>query len=364
MRKLGKNALANLTLDASCQIDLGSTVTTVDSSNYNNNIVWGFNHDNPIQDDNAFRQQKSVVTDAIEADENTTTKSTFSFDYNNIQSEKLILQKRVNGNDIVSVMAVDTKSNGTTSSITTQEERSKITGIYIPYGIQQIYSYCFSQTNIESINIPNSVTAIRPGVFCNCKALKSVTVPDSVTDIGGYAFAYCNSLTRVLLPDSLNNNNIGDQIFRECSNLTSVTLPSNLTRIPQMFFNSCKALTRINIPDSVTYIGNNAFGQCVSLTEIILPNGLDNIDNNAFRGCSSLKDITIPNSVTSIGVESFRGCISLTSIKIPNSVTSIGNNAFAGCSSLKNVTIDKAEGELDVSTAGWGNASITWSRQQ
>lgn len=340
MKKLGKNALANLTLDASCQIDLGSTVTAVDSSNYNNNIVWGFNHDNPIQVDDAFRQQKSIVTDAVEADESTTTKSTFSFDYNNIKSEKLILQKRVNGNDIVSVMAVDTQSNGTTSSITTQEERSKITGIYIPYGIQQIYSYCFSQTNIESINIPNSVTVIRQGVFCNCKTLKSVTVPDSVTTIGGYAFAYCNSLTRVLLPDTLNNNNIGDQVFRECSNLTSVTLPSNLTRIPQMFFHSCKALTKINIPDSVTFMGNNAFGQCVSLTEIVLPNGLENIDNNAFRGCSSLKDITIPNSVTSIG-----------------------DNAFAGCTNLTNIYIDNVEGSLDTSNFGAPNAEIEWLRK-
>lgn len=340
MKKLGKNALANLTLDASCQIDLGSTVTAVDSSNYNDKIVWGFNHDNPIQDDDTFRQQKSVVTDAIEADENTTTKSTFSFDYNNIQSEKLILQKRVNGNDIVAVMAVDTKSNGTTSSITTQEERSKITGIYIPYGIQQIYSYCFSQTNIESINIPNSVTAIRPGVFCNCKALKSVTVPDSVTDIGGYAFAYCDNLINASLPNNLASDKVGDQIFRECSNLTSVTLPSNLTRMPQMFFHSCKALAKINIPDSVTSIGNNAFGQCVRLAEIVLPEGLKNIDNNAFRGCSSLKDITIPNSVTSIG-----------------------DNAFAGCTNLTNIYIDNVEGSLDTSNFGAPNAEIEWLRK-
>lgn len=361
MRKLGKDALANLKLDTSCQIDLGSSVTAVDSSNYKTNIVWGFNHDNPIQDDNTFRQQKSVVLDAIEADDSTTTKITFSFDYNNVKNEKLILQKRANGNNIVAVMAKDTQNGTSSSLITTQEKRKKITLIYIPYGIKELCPYCFSQTNIESINIPDSVTAMRRGVFCNCKTLKSVIVPDNVTFVGAFAFAYCDNLINVSLPNDLADQ-VGDQIFRECSNLTNVTLPSNLTYIPLMFFHSCKALAKINIPDSVTSIGNNAFGQCVSLTEIILPNGLENIDNNAFRGCSSLKDITIPNSVTSIGIESFIGCISLTSIKIPNSVTSIGNNAFAGCSSLKNITIDKAEGELDVSTAGWGNASITWLR--
>lgn len=43
MRKLRKNALTNLEHDTSCQIDLGSTVTAIDSSNYNDKIVWGFN---------------------------------------------------------------------------------------------------------------------------------------------------------------------------------------------------------------------------------------------------------------------------------------------------------------------------------
>ena len=340
MKKLGKNALANLTLDASCRIDLDSMVTAIDSSNYSAEIEWGFNHDNPIQDDNAFRQQKSVVTDAVEADESTTTKSTFSFNYNNIKSEKLILQKRINGNNMNAVMATDTQNGASSSLITTQEKRKKITIIYIPYGIKELYTYCFSQTSIESINIPDSITAIRTGAFCNCKALKSVTVPDSVTFVGSFAFAYCDNLINVSLPNDLASDKVGDQMFRECSNLTSVTLPSNLTRIPQMFFHSCKALTKINIPDSVTFIGNNAFGQCVSLTEIVLPNGLENIDNNAFRGCSSLKDITIPNSVTSIG-----------------------DNAFAGCTNLTNIYIDNVEGSLDTSNFGAPNAEIEWLRK-
>lgn len=339
MRKLGKNALANLELDTSCQVDLGSTVTAIDSSNYNDKIVWGFNHDNPIQDDNTFRQQKSVVLDAIEADDSTTTKITFSFDYNNIKSEKLILQKRINGNNMNAVMATDTQNGASASLITTQEKRKKITIIYIPYGIKELYTYCFSQTSIESINIPDSITAIRTGAFCNCKALKSVTVPDSVTFVGSFAFAYCDNLINVSLPNDLADQ-VGDQIFRECPNLTSVTLPSNLTRIPQMFFHSCKALAKINIPDSVTSIGNNAFGQCVRLAEIVLPEGLKNIDNNAFRGCSGLKDITIPNSVTSIG-----------------------DNAFAGCTNLTNIYIDNVEGSLDTSNFGAPNAEIEWLRK-
>ena len=194
MKKLGKNALENLTLDASCQIDLGSTVTAVDSSNYNSKIVWGFNHDNPIQGDSTFRQQKSFVLDAIEADESTTTKNTFSFNYNNIKSEKLILQKRFNNNNVISVMAADT-GNSSSSSLAnaTVEQRKKITDIYIPYGISNICNFCFLWTGIENINIPESVNSIGRGSF-GCTRLKNITLPSSMTKLSLQAFYKCKEL--------------------------------------------------------------------------------------------------------------------------------------------------------------------------
>ena len=275
MKKLGKNALANLTLDASCRIDLGSMVTAIDSSNYSAEIEWGFNHDNPIQDDNAFRQQKSVVTDAVEADESTTTKSAFSFNYNNANSEKLILQKRFNNNNVISVMAADT-GNSSSSSLAnaTVEQRKKITDIYIPYGISNIYNFCFLWTGIENINIPESVNSIGRGSF-GCTRLKNITLPSSMTKLSLQAFYKCKELEYADLSKA---------------NITSLELT----------FDGCLMLNKVKLPDTLETIGAGTFKGCTALTEITIPSSVTSIDSTAFSGCNNLKTIIIDKETDSI----------------------------------------------------------------
>ena len=275
MKKLGKNALANLTLDASCRIDLGSMVTAIDSSNYSAEIEWGFNHDNPIQDDNAFRQQKSVVTDAVEADESTTTKSTFSFNYNNVNGEKLILQKRFNNNNVISVMAADT-GNSSSSSLAnaTVEQRKKITDIYIPYGISNIYNFCFLWTGIENINIPENVNSIGRGSF-GCTRLKNITLPSSMTKLSLQAFYKCKELEYADLSKA---------------NITSLELT----------FDGCLMLNKVKLPDTLETIGAGTFKGCTALTEITIPSSVTSIDSTAFSGCNNLKTIIIDKETDSI----------------------------------------------------------------
>ena len=59
------------------------------------------------------------------------------------------------------------------------------------------------RTNVTSVTIPNSVTAIGDFAFARCTSLTSVTIPDSVTAIGRFAFSYCTSLTSLTIPDSV-----------------------------------------------------------------------------------------------------------------------------------------------------------------
>lgn len=316
MKKLGKNALANLTLDASCRIDLGSMVTAVDSTNYKSNIVWGFNHDNPIQDDANFRMQKSVVLDAIEADESTTT-SIFSFDYNRVKNGKLILQKRINGNNMSAVMATDTKKL-TSSAITdiTKILRQNVTEIYIPFGIRSLYNFVFDSTGIENVHIPESITSIGKGVFIRTK-LKEIVLPSSVATVAEQAFGSCENLEKA---------------------------DFSKTKVTSL---------------------KNTFQSSIKLKEVFLPNTLEVIGLRLFYGCNSLTNITIPNSVTSIEEEAFRNCNSLTSITIPNSVTSIGKNAFYGCTNLKSITIKKSAGSIEGQTWGATNVEeVLWEEEK
>ena len=316
MRKLGKDALANLKLDTSCQIDLGSTVTAIDSSNYNDKIVWGFNHDNQIQGDSTFRQQNSVVLDAIEADESTTT-NTFVFNYNNVENGKLILQKRVKTNNINAVMATDTK-NLTSSAITdiTKILRQNVTEIYIPFGLRSLYNFVFDSTGIENVHIPESITSIGKGAFIRTK-LKEIVLPSSVATVAEQAFGSCGNLEKA---------------------------DFSKTKVTSL---------------------KNTFQSSIKLKEVFLPNTLETIGLRLFYGCNSLTSITIPNSVTSIGEEAFRNCNSLTSITIPNSVTSIGKNAFYGCTNLKSITIKKSAGSIEGQTWGATNVEeVLWEEEK
>lgn len=275
VKKLGKNALANLTLDTTCQIDLGSSVTTIDSSNYKTNIVWGFNHDNPIQDDNTFRQQKSIVLDAIEADESTTT-STFSFNYNRVKNGKLILQKMINGNNISAVMAADTKNSTTSNSMTTKTQRADVTDIYIPFGLCSLYNFAFDSTSIAEIHIPESITGIGKCAFARTQ-LKEITLPSSVKSVGSQAFYNCLQLESADFSQSAVTDL--SSVFQSCNNLKTVVLPNTLQTIGTNTFKDCKSLDEITIPASVTTMADTAFAGCTNLKTITIKKNADSIEN-------------------------------------------------------------------------------------
>lgn len=286
MRKLGKNALENLTLDASCQIDLGSSVTAVDSTNYKPNIVWGFNHDNPIQDDSTFRQQKSVVLDAIEADESTTT-STFSFNYNRVKNGKLILQKRINGNNMSAVMATDTKNSTTSNSMTTKTQRADVTDIYIPFGLRSLYNFVFDSTSIAEIHIPESITSIGKCAFARTQ-LKKIALPSSVKSVGSQAFYTCLQLESADFSQSAVTDL--SSVFQSCNKLKTVVLPNALQAIGTNTFKDCKLLDEITIPASVTTIADTAFAGCTNLKTITIKKSTDSI-KNAPWGATNVENI-------------------------------------------------------------------------
>ena len=100
------------------------------------------------------------------------------------------------------------------SGITPREQTFNIEGELTSSSIDNI-------SDVEEVDIGNTVTSIRYDTFSGCSGLTSVTIPNSVTSIGDVAFAGCSSLTSVTIPDGVTN--IGDVAFAGCSSLTSVT---------------------------------------------------------------------------------------------------------------------------------------------
>ncbi|MBR2422427.1 MAG: leucine-rich repeat protein [Oscillospiraceae bacterium] len=224
--------------------------------------------------------------------------------------------------------------------------------ISIPDGVTYIASSAFEGcTSLVSVSIPDSVGSIGISAFYDCTSLDNVTIPDSVTSIGIYAFAGCYSLTSIFIPDSVDF--IGVSAFGDCRGLNEIRVHKNNPNFSSddrgVLFNKQKTtliqapgtLTDYTVPDSVTTIGDSAFVGCLGLTSISIPDSVTTIIDGAFFNCSSLTSISIPNSVTAIDGYTFQYCTSLTSIELPDSITSIGEYAFYGCTGLTSISIPK-----------------------
>lgn len=189
----------------------------------------------------------------------------------------------------------------------------------------------YSNGDITSVTIGNSVTSIDVWQFMRCRGLKSVTIGNAVTSIGIKAFEECVKLTSVTIGNSVIS--IGESAFRKCESLTNVLIPNSVTTIGRDAFRECSNLTSVTISNSVTSIEDGTFEDCKSLVDVVIPNSVISM-GIAFSGCSSLTSFVIPNSVTSIGDGMFLWCSSLVSVTIGSSVTNIGKLAFYGCDAL------------------------------
>lgn len=98
--------------------------------------------------------------------------------------------------------------------------------------------------------------------------LLTVQIPETVEIIGDYTFYDCSSLTSITIPNSVTN--IGNCAFQNCNDLTSVTIPSGVTSIGDEAFAGCNDLTAVTIHNSVTSIGEGAFYDCANLTTMTI----------------------------------------------------------------------------------------------
>ena len=79
-----------------------------------------------------------------------------------------------------------------------------------------------------------SITIIRQNVFGQCHALETIVIPDNVTALDFRAFNTCTNLKKVTL--SKNLKTIGEQAFVWCKSITTITIPESVTSIGRMAF--------------------------------------------------------------------------------------------------------------------------------
>lgn len=206
----------------------------------------------------------------------------------------------------------------------------------------------FAQTGLGCLNIPASITDIKPNAF-KFSGFNKIEVDKNnlnYTSINGVLFskdktvllAYPkeNSATSYIIPDGVKI--IESTAFMGTSNLNSIVIPNGVTTIKENAFYLCSNLKNVSIPTSVKGIGEYAFDFSACTKEnygYYIGNCLIGADNE-INGNFTIKDGT-----RLVADSALREIDNLGNISIPASVEIIGDCAFLNFSSesLKNITV-------------------------
>ena len=205
-------------------------------------------------------------------------------------------------------------------------------------------------TNIKSVTLPNTLTAIGTQAFCG-SSLVSISIPAGVKTIGNGTFNLCTSLQTVTFEKgshlkAFENSSGWGGVFQSCTSLTTIEIPASVETIGYNAFFGCSSLKTVTFEKGSQLKTIDGFESCTSLTTIEIPASVETIKYSAFNGCTSLKTVTFEKGSELKTIEgyyqfygAFSDCTSLTSIEIPASVETIGICAFSDCTSLTSIEI-------------------------
>lgn len=265
-------------------------------------------------------------------------------------------------------------------------------------GLTEIpYSAFHSCSQLTSIKLPRTITAINNWAFYECTSLTSIDIPEAVTSIGQDAFYGCTALATVNWAE-YGIETIGEDAFLNTA-LTKIDIPASVTSMDNAFRNYPESATG-NITNVTAH-----FWEPIAITEYTFPNrrnatlfvpqGKEDVyraapywqdfgtitckiefndpavkaicvnpmqgwDTNgdgeltyeeaaavttlgeAFKGNTDIQyfnELQYFTGLNEISGKAFQGCTNLKSIYLPSDITRILNMAFQNCSSLRLIEI-------------------------
>lgn len=193
-----------------------------------------------------------------------------------------------------------------------------------------------SNIPISNFNVPDWVTVLGDNCFEDTN-LQSINISDSVDMIGAGCFNCCSNLVNINLPDSITF--LGDNCFKDCSLLKEICIPSSVVDLGNYCFSSCYQLKRVDASNVICF-GDFCFNECFDLDDMILSKYLISIGDSCFRRCFGLRDISLPSSVKFLGSYCFKGCMCLENFNFnPKFPLKVGGHCFDGCVNLRETEI-------------------------
>lgn len=229
--------------------------------------------------------------------------------------------------------------------------------IVIPDSVTNADDADLRQTNAGKIVLGKGITRISARMFSRMNAVPIVLGPNTKV-IGNYAFSEAE-IKSLVIPDSVTE--IQYKSFEYTSYLANVTFSKNLTKAMggyEGFMNGSAWYKKQ--PLGVVYAGGLLYaykGSVPKDTTINVKAGTKGIAYMALqtKDCSSgnIKNVTLPNGLVSIGAVSFFNT-GISQISIPETVKEIGAGAF-GNTNLKSVYIPKSVTKIGDYAFGYYN---------
>ena len=208
--------------------------------------------------------------------------------------------------------------------------------------IQTIEKNAFSNSTIEKIFLPSSVSELESGWICDAMNLIKVSVMPN----NEYFKNYDENLV-------IGKSDEFDVLIFARRDVKKIEIPKNIKQIASYSF-SYSLIEQIKIPPSVKKICEGAFSHCKHLQSVEIPidSELTEIEDLAFS-CTSIKKLFIPRHVTKISFGSFSYCKHLQCIEFSqdSELKSIEQNAFY-LSPIESLSIPSSVSSLD---DGWCN---------
>lgn len=210
------------------------------------------------------------------------------------------------------------------------------------------------------------VTKINTTAFSSCTMMESISIPESVSAIDNLAFINCANLLEINYNSAnlitANKNIFSDNTYNTATlNICSGAIIDAITKTPWKYFkNITESLDACVVyQDCLKYKiynkkGSEPYAELIGnilteMTDVVIPEKIlcGSVEYKvsaivgAFKSCSFLSSVGLPNSIESIGDYAF-AYTNISNIEIPESLIHIGEKAFCMCTNLRKLTIPES----------------------
>lgn len=161
--------------------------------------------------------------------------------------------------------------------------RSGLTSIVIPEGVTSIgYGAFYHCDNLNQVTLPSTIADIEPEAFEETGFIenwKESGSSDFLTAGNGILLAYNGDDSTVNIPEGVRI--IAPGVFANRPGITAVVLPDTLIKISEGAFEGCSRLKQVSGGTNVTVIEDRAFAEC-PLETIRIPDNIEELGLRAF----------------------------------------------------------------------------------